>query len=1096
MKNKNHAVFRSARIVLPLVVGVTISTASLLAKDDPDLLFYAPYDGSTSSVGNTPVSPLGEKGLSYVPGVRGQAVKFGSASSALTYSAADLFAPASGSVEFWIQPDWDGYHWNSAKVPAAYSFFEVNAPGKDAGAGGSPMESRIKLFMPGGLRCDFVSNKDGKVVSLNYSIRAEWMKGDWWHVCLTWDDKKLMVYVNGIPVSSELAPRLSDAKTFSVGSASQGASHSAIDELRFYRRALNAQEINRHFREGAPTDFTFERRCLRANADEKILLEIVPGAGTTLPVKGTIQLRLVADDDGRTVAEKTFDLNLSERAPFTLGVGKLACGEYRLTASLVCADKHFQRSFPVAAYAVRPPMPASSQPLQRGECLFDMDCTKLGQKLVEKGGAQIQQLKSEGVPYLEGGSQKADRFGFETHIPNTDGSPVLVEATWPDDVARAMGLYMYPKGAVSFAQHRERLYAGIMAGDEYPSSGRMQRASYLLYPVVSDYLFEARTLISGMPAALARVSAYRLAERLPCLEIHRPANRPGRVLGHLDEDQSFEYQIAPLGDGKDEWRRHPYDYPVRVMNNLLDYMDYSGLQVMSYPLLRYTWATEPNMDDGPINRAGGYFRVAGWISLMLDMMADRGKQLIATVNILTVPVRPGGGAIANDDTRFSMRRDGTLVKPDLTALSGFGNPDGIGTNPVHPVVRARTLEVVAEILRRFGKHPAFKGIDLWCAAGKTPFLFSSLESGYGDDIVLLFERETGVKVPGTGSGKGRFAERFHYLTGPARSQWLAWRAKKTTELFQEIDEMVRNTRPDLHCYLSICDWTSNTPSFLAKMDAEKFTFEKFSYEQLSLDFKALQKMPSMVLAPQKYMNQDRWTKYWNGPEADNLVSEMNLNQRLYTDFASGGERTASLYVYYFESFMPSLKQGAYPAYFQDSDAKANGRFFLQDFALAVASQDASQILVGAQSLGTSGREEESREFAQAFCALPRDRFADVEGAQDPVTIRSLECEEGTYFYAVNLMSAPVSVGIELKSKAGLGEPVAMDLSSGTPIAVKNGHCEVELKPFQLRSFFCPKASVTLLPGKVRIPEAVRVWYESQVRECKESAGKIHDDESE
>jgi len=66
---------------------------------------------------------------------------------------------------------------------------------------------------------------------------------------------------------------------------------------------------------------------------------------------------------------------------------------------------------------------------------------------------------------------------------------------------------------------------------------------------------------------------------------------------------------------------------------------------------------------------------------------------------------------------------------------------------------------------------------------------------------------------------------------------------------------------------------------------------------------------------------------------------------------------------------------------------------------------------------------------------------------------------------------------------------------------------VELKPFQLRSFLCPKKSVAgwrsflssddplaLLPGKATVPESVRVWYESQIRECKLISGKIHDDE--
>ncbi len=1083
------------RLILTLALGVAMSAVNLWAKDDPDLLFYAPYDGATASVEGVDaqvIKPLNEQGLSYVPGVRGQAVLLGASSSVLTYPAGDLFKSPSGTIEFWVQPEWDGYLGDENKL-VNHMLFGAVAPGKSAGAAA---EDRIWLFMWNWLRCDFVSAKDGKVISLKLPWRAEWMKGDWWHVCLTWNDRKAVVYVNGVPVSSKDAPKLSDVQTFSVGCTHQGSSNSAIDELRFYRRALGAREVMQRFRKVAPVDFTFERRCLRANAEEKILLEMAPGAEAARPVKGTIHLCLVADADGRTVVEKDFDLNLCDRVPFTLDVGKLAGGEYRLVASLACDGAHFQRSFPVAAYAARSAMPASTQPLQHGECLFDVDCTKLGQKLLEKGGTRVQQLESEGVPYLEAGSVKWDRFAFETHIPNPDGSPVLVEATWPDDVARAMGLCMYPKGATGFGQYRDRLYAGVMAGDEYPSSGRMQTADYLLFPVISDNLFEARTLISGMPAALAGVKAYRLAERLPRLQIQAPANRPGRVLGLLDEDQSFEYQIAPLQDEKPEWRRHPYDYPVRVMENLLDYMDYAGLQVMSYSLARYSWTC---LDDGPINDFGNNFRVAGWTSLMLDMMADRGKQLIANINIYAVPKHsvdldfsassgsPGkdGADIAG---RFSVRRNGEGDANDVQ--EGKGDPVGLGNNPVHPVVRARMMEIVSEILRRFGKHPAFKGIDLWCST-YSPFLFNSLDNGYDDYTVSLFERETGMKVPVKGSGKGRFAERFHYLTGPARNQWLAWRAKKTTELFQEIDALVRKTRPDLHCYISIGGWYDMSPSFIAKMDADQFEFSKFSYEQLSLDFKALQKMPSIVLGPHKDMAFDRWLKHWYGRAQDNVTSEINWNQRLYSDFASGGERTVSLYLRYFESFMTSLKQDAYPAHFQDSDAKPQGRFFLQDFALAVASQDASQILVGGQSPGTAGREDESREFARAFCALPRDRFADMAGAQDPVTIRSFACEEGTYFYAVNLMSAPVSVAIELKSKAA---PVVTDLSTGTLLAVKDRRCEVELKPFQLRSFLCPKERVTLAPGKTKIPEAVRAWYESKVRECKVTAGKIHDDE--
>lgn len=1069
MRKDKHTIHRGALAVL---FAVSMTVLKLQAGSDTDLVFHAPYDGATGSVQG--VEALHKSGLTFVPGVRGQAVRLGEKSSVLTYPGDEIFKSPAGSVEFWVQPGWNGYLWNE-EVPM-YMLFGADAAGK-----GGDEDSRMRLFMWNWLRFDYLSKPERTPTSLEWKGRNAWMQGDWWHICLTWNDGKTAIYVNGDPGSSNSAAQLADVKTFSIGGIAGRPGDVAIDELRIYRTALDAKEIQQRFREVAAVDFTFERRVLRADTEEKILLEAVPGGGVALPVKGTLSLRLVSDRDGSTVTEKHFDLNLSDRTPFTLDVGKLPVGEYRLAIRLDSGSTHYDRSFPVAANAARPAMPASKEPLQRGELLFDKDCTKI--EVLKKGETQIKELN--GVPYLEAGSAKEDRFSFETQIPQADGSPVLLEWTWPDDVARAMGLYMYPKGAKGFGQHRERLYAGIMAGEEYPSSDRMQTASYLFFPVIGDNLFEARTLISGMPAALGSVKAYRLGARLPRLEIQLPANRPGRVLGHLDEDQSFEYQIAPVQDGKDEWRRHPYDYPVRVMNSLLDYMDYSGLQVISYPLARYTWT---HQDDGPINTLGDNFRVAGFTSLMLDMMAERQKQLIASINLFAVPARPGAAPLPVDDARYCVKRDGTLV--GNLCDSNNKTETGIGTNPVHPAVRARMLEIVSEILRRYGQHPAFKGIDLWCSPS-SPFLFGVLENSYDDFTVALFESETGSKIPSKGTGKGRFAERFHHLTGPAQQQWLAWRAKKTTELFQEIDMLVRKTRPDLRCYVSVGGWYEATPSLLAKADAEQFSFEEYAHKNLSLDFQALKKLPSVVVVPQKDMTNARWIKHRNGREQETVLTEMNWKPSLYTGFSTGNERSVSLYLRYFESFAPSLKQDIYPAYFQDCDAKPHGRFFLQDFAVAVAAQDASQILVGAQSLGAAGREAETREFAQAFCALPRDRFTDVTGNQDPVTIREFSCEEGTYFYAVNLMSAPVSVPVKIKSKSEL---VVNDLSTGDPVALKDGRIEVELKPFQLRSFFCPKEKVTLSPGKVQIPEAVKNWYRSQVLECRELVGKIHDDD--
>lgn len=101
-----------------------------------------------------------------------------------------------------------------------------------------------------------------------------------------------------------------------------------------------------------------------------------------------------------------------------------------------------------------------------------------------------------------------------------------------------MGLYLYVKSGE--AMHRDRLEGGIQAGDEYPNSGRMVKTRYLFYPGESRYLFEARTMIDHLPAAVSRVSVYELPEGLPGLAVKMPDGCRPRSFGHLDEDQTVD----------------------------------------------------------------------------------------------------------------------------------------------------------------------------------------------------------------------------------------------------------------------------------------------------------------------------------------------------------------------------------------------------------------------------------------------------------------------------------------------------------------------------------------------------------------------------
>ena len=126
----------------------------------------------------------------------------------------------------------------------------------------------------------------------------------------------------------------------------------------------------------------------------------------------------------------------------------------------------------------------------------------------------------EGVGrYRESGSGKWDRFGYEVKIPEGSGCPVLLEIIWPDDKERSMGFYMIAKRKREWL--RDRLGGGVQCGGEYPNTNKMVVSRYLFYPETDEYLFEARTLITGLPAAVSSIKIYKIEGRLPKLKINQ-----------------------------------------------------------------------------------------------------------------------------------------------------------------------------------------------------------------------------------------------------------------------------------------------------------------------------------------------------------------------------------------------------------------------------------------------------------------------------------------------------------------------------------------------------------------------------------------------
>ena len=217
-------------LAVAMVGLVWVCLASVASPPpDPSLAFYAPFDGTTTAAvtGVGTAAAVTARGIAFTDGIRGQAAHVGGNGQTpclLEYDGAGLFPPDAGTVMFWVRPDWDGY-FTELGQDNIYHLFTAD----------SAKDSRIGLCMWHWLRCDFKDAVTATPIMVEQRCRFAWMRGDWWHVALTWERgprKAACLYVNGVQSVQAVDLNLADIQRFAVGSHRANA---AFDSLRIHR---------------------------------------------------------------------------------------------------------------------------------------------------------------------------------------------------------------------------------------------------------------------------------------------------------------------------------------------------------------------------------------------------------------------------------------------------------------------------------------------------------------------------------------------------------------------------------------------------------------------------------------------------------------------------------------------------------------------------------------------------------------------------------------------------------------------------------------------------------------------------------------------
>ena len=961
-------------------------------------------------------------------------------------------AGSDGAISFWVRPEWDGETYGRPKP--TYQLLIADDGGR---------QRLLDLFQWEWLRAD-IGRPGRDKVEMRQRGRSGWFDGDWQQVAVSWNrDGLVTFYWNGRALgphdasAEEVRRYINDADfpamtRLLVGTAA-GAWQNAdasYDELKLFRRPVSDEEIYRDYRKYMPFDLLLHNAIVNPEEEAVLSVEIAPPGTYTRPEPAELRLdpaplRLelrLCGENGETVRSmrRSFDGKAADK--FDFAIGKLPAGIYRLKVLVETPNGTVQRSFEVKSYADAPAETPSDADLVTGTPFYEKKLGDAADPALRKAG-EPQGASLDGRPYLEAAPSKGNRFSFTIDFDESrlNGRPVLLEIVWPDDKPRMMGLYMYPETKQS--QHRDRLQGGIQSGNEYPLSGKMQSVRYLFYPGVKRYHFEARTLANGMPAAVAAVRLLPIEGELPKLKINYPENLPHRQFGNMDEDQTFETNLN-YDDAAE--KSSPFRTQ-RLTDRLLGYLDYTGQEAWNYPVLRYHYSYYPQ--ERYVSNGMYPFRYAE-LAYMVDAMHRRGKSVLGIVNYSNLP------DISRAPARWDeYDRRGMILHDNAgrRVMSPFGG-NAPKLNIVHPDVRKLFLAHLESIAANEGLRPGFDGFEYWiCQFGA----WNSLEQGYDDYTAGRFTADTGIAVPG--AGEGRFAERYRFLTGEKRDEWLKWRSEQVTNLVAEIRTMLDRVNPKLALYLSVFLVKPLEESGVAGMSRQL-------YEENGLDLSALAALDRVALVPIRQNTQYRWNFHWGKPET--ALDEGLYDPAVMRPFTVPGAAAMTVsYPAYFETWEKPLDPD-FAGYFQNADVKPHGRFFLKELAFNLAAADSQRMVIGAQPLGTLGREAETREFVRAYSALPKLPFRSVPGADDPVTLRYLPTANGTYFYLVSMAWQPVTAA---PSPAPAG---AVDLSTGEEAVFP-----VTLKPFELKSFLVP-GEVKFTGLAVTVPAEFEAFYRQRI----------------
>lgn len=996
----------------------------------PELLFHLPFDGTAeAAVAGGEKMPQESRNLEFVPGLSGQALRSTKKTGTLLrYALPDNLLPERGTVALWVKPEWrqeenkagDPRHW--------HTFFSANRPTRRLGSGA------IWFWGWGNtLRGDTSDLKDSYVTSA-----ASLQNGIWQHIAFTWDETGADLYIDGKKVSSKAdgdSPlkfrdrirryqRVPIDSFFVGGHQNQEQADALLDDLRIYSAPLSEQAIQDLVAAHRAGEVEVLTRYLTPQALERFAFRL-----TNHAKKKQAFVWKLSDEAGKTVVSgRSAELLPGKSETLRPRLPALSPGGYRLTAGE--SGDTFRILHPTNPFSG-----GSELKTTLLETIFPSPA--LGPERFLSIGKTTQKTVA-GKSCLEAGEERGNRFAVRFRLPDTDHL-YFIEWDYPDDRKRTCDIIAQSSRMKS---NEYELQVGYCTGDEYPNSHRMLTSRMLYFPRSTDVTLIFMTARENAPAAAGEIRIYRVEGKLPPAAITPAPAVDGwtRTVGVYYEDPAIN-----SGFGADGTCEAGFE---QVIDRLSAYMKFSGQNLLAYPLVWYHGYIGTSYN--PRNH------IRDFSELLLTRFDAEGLEFLATMN---------QNNMAIPETLVNERsvEDGSLHSTAVSIWStGKPNPGGWhGTAPnfniLHPDAKRELFANIDRILEIGAKHPSFKGIVLHLPR-HAMLWFGDITAGYNDYMIEGFEKDTGIRVPVDRKDPMRGKAYADWLLTHARKAWIDWRCRKLAALYREAADRISARRADLRLVI-------NSMIPVPEMSDPRYTdpdYVRIKNREAGLDPDCFADAPNIILDQTIYPADYRWREGKRvSPAAWQRLRSIDTEPSYYELLLNARTPWIHMHDRYWESAIGSTrkehwsdKPNALTApWFREqawrvSTLNPAGVHAMRHYVLPLRYTDLLGITKGGFLIGSYGMEPLLTPFIKAFRALPAKRFHDLPGGTRVIKVRALEHGGAFWFYVVNTHHTPGKVKISVNG-------ACTDLVTG---GKRNGSFELELAPYELRSFRAPAGS--------------------------------------